>query len=182
MLAELSGSAPLPDPAVLGGVLTPLLADPALGSGLSAQVVDVATGEVLFDLGGTDPGTPASTAKLLTGLAVLTTLDPVETLTTTVVAGASPGEVVLVGGGDPTLSTTAPSQDHPGAATVAELAAEVQQALGGTPVTRVLVDNGLFTGPLTAAGWGAGDAPSTYAAPVTATAVDAPGSTPASRC
>jgi D-alanyl-D-alanine carboxypeptidase/D-alanyl-D-alanine-endopeptidase (penicillin-binding protein 4) len=30
----------------------------------------------------------------------------------------------------------------------------------------------MFTGPLTAVGWGAGDAPSTYAAPVTATAVD----------
>ena len=42
----------------------------------------------------------------------------------------------------------------------------------GTPVTRIVVDNSLFTGALTAAGWGAGDAPSTYAAPVTATAVD----------
>ncbi|MGY1855114.1 D-alanyl-D-alanine carboxypeptidase/D-alanyl-D-alanine endopeptidase [Modestobacter sp. SYSU DS0290] len=172
VLTELSGSAPVPDPTVLSGVLTPLLADPALGNGLSAQVVDVATGSVLFDLGGTDPGTPASTAKLLTALAALTTLGPTETLTTTVVAGATPGEVVLVGGGDPTLSTTEPSQNYPGAATVAELAAEVQQALGGTPVTRVVVDNSLFTGPLTAPGWGAGDAPSTYAAPVTATAVD----------
>ncbi|MGY1748283.1 D-alanyl-D-alanine carboxypeptidase/D-alanyl-D-alanine endopeptidase [Modestobacter sp. SYSU DS0511] len=172
VLTELSGSAPLPDPAVLSGVLTPLLADPALGSGLSAQVVDVATGGVLFDLDGADPGTPASTAKLLTALAALTTLDPVDTLTTTVVAGATPGEVVLVGGGDPTLSTTEPSQNYPGAATVAELAAEVRQALGGTAVTRVVVDNSLFTGPLTAPGWGAGDAPSTYAAPVTATAVD----------
>ncbi|MGY2079161.1 D-alanyl-D-alanine carboxypeptidase/D-alanyl-D-alanine endopeptidase [Modestobacter sp. SYSU DS0657] len=172
VLTELSGSAPLPDPAVLSGVLTPLLADPALGSGLSAQVVDVATGGVLFDLDGTDPGTPASTAKLLTALAALTTLDPVDTLTTTVVAGATPGEVVLVGGGDPTLSTTEPSQNYPGAATVAELAAEVQQTLGDAPVTRVVVDNSLFSSPLTAPGWGAGDAPSTYAAPVTATAVD----------
>ncbi|WP_243731147.1 D-alanyl-D-alanine carboxypeptidase/D-alanyl-D-alanine endopeptidase [Modestobacter roseus] len=172
VLTELSGSAPRPDPAVLSSVLTPLLADPALGGGLSAQVVDVATGAVLFDRDGGDPGTPASTAKLLTALAALTTLDPADTLTTTVVAGAIPGEVVLVGGGDPTLSTTAPSQNYPGAATVAELAAEVQQSLGGAPVTRVVVDNSLFTGPLAAPGWGAGDAPSTYAAPVTATAVD----------
>ena len=51
----------------------------------------------------------------------------------------------------------------------------------GTPVTRVVVDSSLFSGPLTASGWGPADAPSSYAAPVTATAVDgarvSPGST-----
>jgi D-alanyl-D-alanine carboxypeptidase/D-alanyl-D-alanine-endopeptidase (penicillin-binding protein 4) len=165
-------------------VLTPLLAAPALGSGLSAQVVDVATGQVLFDRDAADPGTPASTAKLLTGLAALTTLDPTSTLSTTVVAGSSPGQVVLVGGGDPTLSTTDPSVDYPGAATVADLAAQVQQALAGQPVTSVAVDTSLFTGPATASGWGPGDAPSTYAAPVVAAAVDGarvqPGQTPRS--
>jgi D-alanyl-D-alanine carboxypeptidase/D-alanyl-D-alanine-endopeptidase (penicillin-binding protein 4) len=34
-----------------------------------------------------------------------------------------------------------------------------------------VVDGSLFTGPLTASGWSPGDAPSSYAAPVTATAV-----------
>jgi D-alanyl-D-alanine carboxypeptidase/D-alanyl-D-alanine-endopeptidase (penicillin-binding protein 4) len=178
VLAELSASAPLPDPAVLTATLTPLLAAPELGSGLSAQVVDVATGRVLFDRDADDPSTPASTAKLLTSLAALTTLGPTDTIPTTVVAGSTPGEVVLVGGGDPTLSTTAPSTDYPGAATVADLAGQVQQALGGQPVTRVVVDNSLFTGPLTATGWGAEDTPSTYAAPVTATAVDGARVTP----
>jgi D-alanyl-D-alanine carboxypeptidase/D-alanyl-D-alanine-endopeptidase (penicillin-binding protein 4) len=172
VLTEVSADAPVPDPDVLAAVLTPLLSAPALGSGQSAQVVDVATGEVLFDEDAEDPSTPASTAKLLTGVAALTTLGPTDTLTTTVVAGSSPGEVVLVGGGDPTLSTTTPATDYPGAATVAELAGEVQQALAGQPVTRVVVDNSLFTGPQTAPGWGPGDAPSTYAAPVTAAAVD----------
>ncbi|WP_231851758.1 D-alanyl-D-alanine carboxypeptidase/D-alanyl-D-alanine endopeptidase [Modestobacter italicus] len=172
VLTALGTDAPLPDPTALAGVLSPLLAAPALGGGLSAQVVDVATGQVLFDRDAADPSTPASTAKLLTGLAVLTTLDPTDTLSTSVVAGSSPGQVVLVGGGDPTLSTTDPSTDYPGAATVADLAAQVTQALGGQPVTGVVVDNSLFTGPLTASGWGADDAPSSYAAPVTATAVD----------
>ena len=171
-LAELSAEAPAPDPTVLSGVLTPLLAAPALGAGLSAEVVDVASGEVLFAQAAEDPSTPASTAKLLTGLAVLTSLDPEDTLSTEVVAGAAPGEVVLVGGGDPTLSTTDPSTVYPGAATVSALADQVRQQLGGAPVTRVVVDNSLFTGPLTAPGWGPDDAPSTYAAPVTATAVD----------
>ncbi|WP_309147330.1 D-alanyl-D-alanine carboxypeptidase/D-alanyl-D-alanine endopeptidase, partial [Modestobacter versicolor] len=172
-LAELSADAPVPDPTALLAVLRPLLTAPPLGTGLSAEVVDVATGQVLFDQDAADPNsTPASTAKLLTGLAALTTLGPTETFTTTVVAGSSPGQVVLVGGGDPTLSTVAPSTDYPGAATVADLAGQVQQALGGQPVSSVVVDNSLFTGPLTASGWGPEDAPSTYAAPVTATAVD----------
>ncbi len=173
VLAALSSQAPTPDATVLAGELTPLLASPALGAGVEAQVVDVASGEVLFDQDGDTPSTPASTAKLLTAVAALSTLGPDATLETTVVAGATPGEVVLVGGGDPTLSRTVPSLTYPGAPTVADLAAQVRSGLpAGTQVTRVVVDNSLFEGPLTASGWGPGDAPSTYAAPVTATAVD----------
>ena len=173
VLASLSDDAPAPDPDVLTAQLAPLLAAPVLGPGVSAVVTDVASGDVLLDRDADDPATPASTAKLMTAVAVLTTLDPSDTLETTVVAGATPGEVVLVGGGDPTLSRTAPSQTYPGAPTVAELATQVVAALpAGTPVTRVVVDSSLFSGPLTASGWGPADAPSSYAAPVTASAVD----------
>ena len=173
VLAALSEEAPLPDADVLSTGLEPLLASPALGQGVAAHVVDVATGSVLLERDADEPVTPASTAKLLTAVAALTTLGPEETLQTTVVAGGPPGEVVLVGGGDPTLSRTAPSLTYPGAPTVADLAAQVQAALpAGTTVTRVVVDSSLFTGPLTASGWGPNDAPSSYAAPVTATAVD----------
>jgi D-alanyl-D-alanine carboxypeptidase/D-alanyl-D-alanine-endopeptidase (penicillin-binding protein 4) len=173
VLASLAEDAPVPDPAVLGAELAPLLGAPALGSGVSAEIVDVASGEVLLDRDAADPATPASTAKLLTAVAALTTLDPSDTISTTVVEGAASGEVVLVGGGDPTLSRTAPSLTYPGAPTMAELAAQVVAAMpAGTPVTRIVVDGSLFSGPLTASGWGAADAPSTYAAPVTATAVD----------
>jgi D-alanyl-D-alanine carboxypeptidase/D-alanyl-D-alanine-endopeptidase (penicillin-binding protein 4) len=179
VLAALSTAAPAPDPDVLATRLTPLLAAPALLGGVSAEVVDVAGGQTLFDQESDDPVTPASTAKLLTAVAALTTLDPEATLETTVVAGATPDEVVLVGGGDPTLSTTAPSLTYPGAATVADLAAQVQAALPpGTTVGRVVVDNSLFEGPLTAEGWGPEDAPSGYASPVTATAVDGARVTP----
>ncbi|GAA3183488.1 hypothetical protein GCM10010531_42130 [Blastococcus jejuensis] len=182
VLASLSSDAPAPDPAALSEQLTPLLEVPGLGTGVSAEVVDVATGDVLLDADAADPATPASTAKLLTAAAVLVTLDPAERFETTVVAGSTPGEVVLVGGGDLTLSRTAPSQTYPGAPTVDDLAAQVVAAMpAGTPVTRVVVDSSLFSGPLTASGWGPADAPSSYAAPVTATAVDgarvAPGST-----
>ncbi|TFV63914.1 UNVERIFIED_ORG: D-alanyl-D-alanine carboxypeptidase/D-alanyl-D-alanine-endopeptidase [Bacillus sp. AZ43] len=173
VLASLSSDAPAPDPDVLGSRLTPLLASAGLGTGVSAEVVDVASGDVLLGLDADDPAVPASTAKLLTAAAALITLDPADRIPTTVVQGATPGEVVLVGGGDPTLSRTSPSQSYPGAATVADLAAQVVAAMpAGAPVTRIVVDNSLFSGPLTASGWGTGDAPSTYAAPVTATAVD----------
>jgi serine-type D-Ala-D-Ala carboxypeptidase/endopeptidase (penicillin-binding protein 4) len=173
VLAALSDDAPAPDPAALETRIAPLLGDPALGDGVSAEVVDVATGESLYALDAVSPTTPASTAKLLTAVAALTSLDPAGTLATTVVEGSTPGEVVLVGTGDVTLSRAAPSQLYPGAATVADLAEQVVAALpAGTPVTRVVVDNSAFSDPLTAAGWGSGDAPSTYAAPITATAVD----------
>jgi D-alanyl-D-alanine carboxypeptidase/D-alanyl-D-alanine-endopeptidase (penicillin-binding protein 4) len=181
VLAALSSDAPAPAPDALKAELTPLLSSAALGSGVSAEVVDVASGKSLFDQDGAAPSTPASTAKLLTSVAALTTLDPAQTLETKVVAGASPGQVVLVGGGDPTLSTTAPSKTYPGAPTMADLATQVLAAVpAGTPITSVVVDNSLFTGPLTASGWGAGDAPSSYAAPVTAAAVDGARVTPGS--
>ncbi|NYJ06061.1 D-alanyl-D-alanine carboxypeptidase/D-alanyl-D-alanine endopeptidase [Petropleomorpha daqingensis] len=179
VLAALSSDAPAPAPDALAAELTPLLASPALGTGVSAEVVDVATGNSLFDQDGAAPSTPASTAKLLTSVAVLTTLDPSDTLETKVVAGTDPGQVVLVGGGDPTLSTTSPSRTYPGAPTMADLATQVLAAVpAGTAITSVVVDNSLYTGPLTASGWGAGDAPSSYAAPVTATAVDGARVTP----
>ena len=182
VLAALSDEAPVPDADVLATRLTPLVTSPSLGGGATTQVVDVASGEVLFERDAQAPITPASAAKLLTAVAALTTLDPSDTLETTVVSGAAPGEVVLVGGGDPTLSRTAPSATYPGAATMADLATQVVAAMpAGTPVTRVVVDSSLYSGPLTAPGWGPGDAPSSYAAPVTATAVDGarvgPGST-----
>jgi serine-type D-Ala-D-Ala carboxypeptidase/endopeptidase (penicillin-binding protein 4) len=173
VLAALAGDAPEPDAAALAARLQPLLAAPALGTGVSARVVDVGSGDVLLDEDGATPSTPASTAKLLTTVAALTALDPAATLPTTVVAGADPGQVVLVGGGDPTLSRTTPSQTYPGAATVQDLATQVVAALpAGTAVTSVVVDNSLYSGPLTASGWQPGDTPSSYAAPVTATMVD----------
>ena len=173
VLAGLPTDAPVPAPDVLSARLSPIVTGPDLGPGTTAQVVDVATGQVLFDQDADAPLTPASTAKLLTAAATLTALDPSSTLQTRVVSGAAPGEVVLVGGGDPTLSRTAPSQTYPGAATMADLATQVVAAMpAGTPVTRVVVDSSLYSGPLTASGWGPGDAPSNYAAPITATAVD----------
>ena len=61
--------------------------------------------------------------------------------------------VVLVGGGDPTLSAAPPGQDtwYPGAARISDLAAQVRSS--GIKATAVQVDTSLFTGPEMAPGW-----------------------------
>lgn len=171
VLADDAGDEPLPDPTVLATMLAPTLSDPRLGGRLLARVVDVVDGHILFDSAGDQPATPASNAKLLTAYAALTTLDPGDRLKTRVVAGATSGEIVLVGGGDPTLSRTAPSLSYPEAPTVADLATQVV-ASAGQPITSIVVDGSLFSGPPVSPLWKSGDAPSTYAAPITAAMVD----------
>jgi len=171
VLAADAGGEPAPDPAVLSQLLGQALDDSRLGGPVNADVLDVATGQVLFDQGAADAVTPASTAKLATALAVELTVDPGLRLSTRVLAGAAPGEIVLVGGGDPTLTTTPTGGLYAGAARLPDLAAQVKAA-AGRAVTTVTVDSSLFAGSTTAPGWGAGDAPSSYAAPITATMVN----------
>ena len=87
----------------------------------------------------TRPPCPASTTKLVTAATVLAARGPAYRIPTRVVAGAKPGEVVLVGGGDPTLSVGAKGY-YPGAARLDQLAAQVKKALGGTHRPRSIVD------------------------------------------
>lgn len=166
-----AGDEPVPDPTALAAALGPELTDPRLGSRVVAHVVDLPSGQVLFDQASDALVTPASATKLVTGLAVATTLDPGARLTTTIRSGSEPGQVVLVGGGDPTLRSDRESAVYPGSASLTDLAAQVT-ASGIGPVSSVVVDSSLFTGPLTGPGWSSGDAPSLYAAPITAAMVD----------
>ncbi|WP_285686052.1 D-alanyl-D-alanine carboxypeptidase/D-alanyl-D-alanine-endopeptidase [Actinoplanes sp. NBRC 103695] len=129
-----------------------LIAAPALGSRVRVSVVDAATGATLFAQGADTPTTPASTTKLVTAATVLAARGPAYRLTTRAVAGAQPGEVVLVGGGDPTLAVNSKGQ-FPGAARLDRLADQVKKAMGDTPITRVLIDTSMFTGPSTGKGW-----------------------------
>jgi len=139
-------AAPLPAPAQLAATLQPLFADPALGPNVTAHVLDVATGQVLVARNADSPTVPASTIKLVTAAAALVVLGPMHRLATRAVAGAAPGEVVLVGGGDPTLSGGA-TGTYPDAARLPDLAAQVKKALGGTVPTKVSYDPSIFTGP-----------------------------------
>jgi len=181
--AGASSTPPAPTAAGVSAALASLLRDPALGPSVSAQVYDAGTGQSLFASKASELVTPASTAKLLVAAAALTVHKPTDRFTTKVVRGTTPGSVVLVGGGDPTLSAAAPGKasEYPEAGRISDLAAAVRASLAGAPVTEVLVDDSLFVGPTTAQGWDPEDAPSGYASPITAAMVDggrdAPGDT-----
>jgi len=73
--------------------------------------------------------------------------------TTRAVEGTEPGQIVLVGGGDPTL--TADDQPAPGRTQLSVLAQATSAALkaSGTTTVRLLVDDTLFTGPAVDPDW-----------------------------
>ncbi len=173
-LLDLDPAAPLPLAGAVQASVDQLVVDPRLGPTVGVVVTDRLTGEVLAGHAPDDPRIPASTAKLLTAAAALSTLDPAATLPTRVVAGASDGEIVLVGGGDMMLSGTA---GNPGAvigrAGLGDLAAQVARelALRGTTTVRLRFDDTLFSGPTTNPGWAATDLNLGFVSPITPLAV-----------
>ncbi len=169
-------------PAGIGRALAGPLRDRRLGSRVSATVLDAETGEVLLDRAGGTFVIPASTAKLTTAVALLAVTPSDRRLSTRVVAGARPGEVVLVGGGDATLSAAAAGapSTYAGAPRIATLAAAVRRA-GVRKVGRVVVDGSLFTGPRLGPGWDPADVTGGYVAPIAALTLDGGRRAPASR-
>ncbi|MCM4077406.1 D-alanyl-D-alanine carboxypeptidase/D-alanyl-D-alanine endopeptidase [Paractinoplanes hotanensis] len=155
LVAASGGGTPLTASSVTKAI-DPLVKSAAMGTKVHAAVLDVATGDVLYARNADAMTTPASTTKLLTAAAVLDARGPSHRLTTRVVAGVQPGEVVLIGGGDPTLATTK-NKLFPGAARLDLLAAQVKKSLGGAEPTRLLYDTSLFSGPETAKGWDPSD-------------------------
>jgi D-alanyl-D-alanine carboxypeptidase/D-alanyl-D-alanine-endopeptidase (penicillin-binding protein 4) len=149
-------SAPLPTSRGLSTALSGILGSRVLGKQAGAEVVDPGTGKVLFARGATTPIQPASTTKLVTAIAALDVLGPSARFSTRVVSGASPGSIVLVGGGDPTLTAgPAPASDYPRPATLKALAIATARALRaqGRHSVRMSYDASLFTGPPLAPGW-----------------------------
>jgi serine-type D-Ala-D-Ala carboxypeptidase/endopeptidase (penicillin-binding protein 4) len=170
VLAGASTDAPVPTVAGIKSAVDPLVTGTVLGSRVHVSVVDVATGKSLYGRG-EDTGTlPASTNKLTTAAAVLATRGPNYRIPTWAVAGRNPGEVVLVGAGDPTLAINA-TGSYPGAARLDQLADQVKQALGGTAPTKVIVDSSLFTGPVYGP-WDADIAHNGFAGPTVALMTD----------
>ena len=170
-----------PSPAAAGAQPVPVealdavLTSGALGSDPGAQVLDVDSATPLFDRSGDVARIPASVAKLVTGAAALITLDVGSRLSTRVVQGGAPEVIVLVGGGDSTL-TTRPVRGtgYPDRASLVELADATATSLlaAGTDAVAVRVDDGLFEGPSVSPDWGPTYVPAGVVAPVSALSVD----------
>nr|WP_237419350.1 D-alanyl-D-alanine carboxypeptidase/D-alanyl-D-alanine-endopeptidase [Kitasatospora sp. SID7827] len=137
----------------LGGTVQ----DKALGA-LNFAVADAATGEFLFGANEATPATPASTTKLATAVAALALLPAGHRIATTVVS-AAPGEITLVGGGDPTVTALpadqvriggAPVDQDSAPASMADLAHRTATALkaAGRTEVKLSYDATLYTGPL----------------------------------
>jgi D-alanyl-D-alanine carboxypeptidase/D-alanyl-D-alanine-endopeptidase (penicillin-binding protein 4) len=122
---------------------------------LSAAEVDGGADEQLIAVRADEPAVTASTMKVLTAAAAVEALGPDRRVATRVVQGARADTVVLVGGGDPTLSRLPSGTDgvYPDAPHLDDLARQVLDArrrdpdLADVPVRRLQVDSSLFTGP-----------------------------------
>ncbi|MGW1378249.1 D-alanyl-D-alanine carboxypeptidase/D-alanyl-D-alanine endopeptidase [Streptomyces sp. NPDC002446] len=144
------GAAPVPTNAGLADALDPLLDDPALGPLRTASVLDVAAGREVFGAGQTKAATPASTVKIATAVAALSTRGPDHRIDTTVVMGGK-DRIVLVGGGDPTLTARAPQHsaaDQP--ANLRTLADATARALQRRHLTKISLgyDTSAYAGPV----------------------------------
>jgi len=163
-----------PNPQLLAQKLEHPASASALGR-LGAVVIDPTTGKALYDQDAATGMTPASTTKIVTSLAALSAAGPDHTIATRVVQGATPSSIVLVGGGDPTLTTARQKpSDYPKMASLAGLATATAAKLRAAGVRKVMLryDDSAYSGPRTAPGWKPNYIPEGNVAPVSALEVD----------
>ncbi|MGC0362099.1 D-alanyl-D-alanine carboxypeptidase/D-alanyl-D-alanine-endopeptidase (penicillin-binding protein 4) [Rhodococcus sp. 27YEA15] len=157
--------APIPTASGISAAIGAAVKNPDLGK-FTGIVADAITGNVLWSTDPSTPMTPASTTKVLTASAALLTLPIDHRVATTVVAGAEPGQLVLVGGGDPTLTATPKGQSgyYANAPHIADLVDQIKAS--GTAVTSIVVDNSRFTGETMSKGWFPADIAAGYITPI----------------
>ncbi len=172
-LTPVGSDGPVPNAATVQAGVNKLVADPRVGPASSVLVTDLATGQVLGSSAADTGRIPASSQKLLTAAAALSTIGPEKTLPTTAILKGT--DLYLVGGGDMMLAAgvgnAAAVNGRAGLGDLAKQAATKLKAAGTTQVT-VHVDDTLFTGPAISPTWDPGNVPAGYAAPVTALAVN----------
>jgi len=113
----------------------------------SGSVLEVGSGKVVYAHNATRGYIPASTMKLLTSTAALSILGPEHTFRTSVVSPKR-GQIILVGGGDPYLSSRSRG-DYPKRASITGLARETASHLKRDKIKKVTLgyDASLFRGP-----------------------------------
>ncbi|MBK9741243.1 MAG: D-alanyl-D-alanine carboxypeptidase/D-alanyl-D-alanine-endopeptidase [Actinobacteria bacterium] len=132
-----------PTDPVVDSLLQQRLTNPRVGSDVGLIVIDAATGAVVSSHGGDALMLPASNMKIITAVDVLATLGANARFTTRVRSGATPGDIVLEGGGDPLLSSS----------DLQELASQAAKQLPRGTKILVHVDADLFPVPGRGPGW-----------------------------
>jgi serine-type D-Ala-D-Ala carboxypeptidase/endopeptidase (penicillin-binding protein 4) len=132
----------------IGSFLSARVTTTRFGTAFTGAVVDAASGRLVWSRNGTTGRMPASTTKLVTATNALATYGSSHRFTTTVKRGAQQNQadqVVLVGSGDPDLSS----------AQLAALATTTAAKMRAARQTRVRVyaDDSLFAAPTLATGW-----------------------------
>jgi len=163
---------------------------PAAGT-YGVAVVDAGSGEVLIAVDGLTPRIPASTMKVVTTGASLMALGPDHRFKTVAYAAAKPepggnlaGDLVILGGGDPSLDVTRKPGGEPGS--IDRLARAVARAGVKRIRGNLVLDDSRFDRVFRAPGWPSDQLTRSYCAPVTAltvgrgclTVVTKPGSAP----
>ena len=124
-----------------------LIADPALGT-LIGAVTNATTGEVLLDRSATGAIAQGGVAKVVTAAAAITVLGPDTTISTRVYEGSQPNTLVLVGGGDPTLTALSSGESvYAGAPRLDSLVDQVENSYSGDveDVTAIVLDATLWS-------------------------------------
>jgi serine-type D-Ala-D-Ala carboxypeptidase/endopeptidase (penicillin-binding protein 4) len=116
-----------------------------LGPDLAGIVTDAGTGQVLWSQTPAEAQIPASNAKILTTVNALEAFGPTHRFTTRVMTGSTAHRIVLVGGGDPSLSSS--QLGRMARTVVAAVHAE------GLHRVKVQVDDSLFPAPTRPTGW-----------------------------
>ncbi|MBI4889724.1 MAG: D-alanyl-D-alanine carboxypeptidase/D-alanyl-D-alanine-endopeptidase [Acidobacteria bacterium] len=180
LLAGLLALAPL-SAQPLAERIEKLISTPAAaGSTFGIQVVQLSTGQVLYARNAQSALTPASNTKLFTTALALTRLGPGYRFETKVLAPRAPdaqgrisGDLILLGGGDPTLSARrlpyqkGPVEGDP-LAPLAELADQLAAAGLRTVSGDLIGDDTRWPFEPFPGGWSVGDMPWDYGAAVSA--------------
>jgi D-alanyl-D-alanine carboxypeptidase/D-alanyl-D-alanine-endopeptidase (penicillin-binding protein 4) len=129
----------------IAGMLKARVTTTRFGTSFTGAVVDAASGRVVWSKNGALSLMPASNTKWVTATDALAVFGPSHRFTTTVRLGGHANDVVLVGSGDPALSTAQ-------LAALAKTTATAVKAKGYTSM-RVYADDTLFPAPSLATGW-----------------------------
>lgn len=156
-----------------------------LGYRVSVSIIDASTGSALYRKTGGSSVLPASTMKLITAVTALSVLPAETTLRTTVVTngtiagGVLTGDLILVGGGDSTLSSLDTSA-YPAPARLSALVEAVRRRGITSVAGGIVVDAAAYTGPLLEPTWKPTYISEGSVAPVSALMVDGARSRPGS--